>query len=535
MKTTTYISLVSLVLALGSCSSSRSLSSTMEDDIYYVPGQKSLIVKEVENQTGQEIPVTTAEEIYRPGEAVSTSAGSSTPPSSFSPTRSRVINTQTGKLDEVSSAELAAEAQQRLASENEVNETIYENTGYWIGGYKGNESDLPEIQRIINQYPEGFGFIANSQDIAMNLAFDQDWNVYTDNGRYWWFPSSSNINLYTTLLFGTYPKYIWTVIWDNPRFDSWAFNNTFNSGFNLGFNLGWNSPGWSFGIGWNSGWYRPWGGWYDPFYNPWWGSSWYPGWYYPHWHYPHWHPGHGGWYPPHGGGHFPNRPPSNPLRPGGPIRPGFTRPGVGNSISGIRPGGTRPGTGNVRPGTATRPSGTVRPGTGSSIRPGTGTTVRPGNTTTRPSGLRPGGTTTIRPSGTLNSTTTRPGSTTRPNTNIRPGATTRPATRPNTSVRPATRPNTTARPNTMTRPASGTGSSYTRPTTRTSGGNVKSYSRPQSSYRPTYNNNNTSRYNSTTRSNYSGNSGSSRSSYSGSSRNSGGSTTPVRSSGGHRR
>lgn len=37
---------------------SRSLSSSMEDDIYYVPGAKPLIVKEVETETGQHIDMT---------------------------------------------------------------------------------------------------------------------------------------------------------------------------------------------------------------------------------------------------------------------------------------------------------------------------------------------------------------------------------------------------------------------------------------------------------------------------------------------
>ena len=80
--------------------------------------------------------------------------------------------------------------------------------------------------RYINMYPEGFANFSNGQEIALNLSFDSDWNVYTDNGRYWWFPSNTNINLYSSLLFGTYPKYIWTIVWNNPRFDSWAFDAT---------------------------------------------------------------------------------------------------------------------------------------------------------------------------------------------------------------------------------------------------------------------------------------------------------------------
>lgn len=517
MKPFLYITAITFLVY--SCSTARNFSSTIEDDIYFVPGEKALVVKEVENLTGQEIQVNDTRNSFT--DATSKSAGSTTPPASFSQNQ-KVINTQTGRLENVNINAIKEQAQAKLAENENVNETLYENTGYWIGGYKGNESDLSEIQRIINLYPEGFAYFnSNGQDIAINLSFDPDWNVYTDNGRYWWFPSPSNINLYSSLLFGSYPKYIWTVIWDNPRFDSWAFDAGFNRGFNWGFNVGWGSPGWNLGFGWNSGFYRPgyggwYGGWYEPWNDPWlypWNSPWYgyyPGWGYPHWHHPHWNS------PNWGGGN--HRPDGNRPRPITGLRP-TTGGGV---VSGLRP--HRPTTGSSG---TTRP-GIIRPNTNSMVRPGN--TTRPGNSTTRPSSTvtRPGSAGVIRPN-----TMTRPGSTvTRPNSTVtRPGNNNNSTyTRPNSTTRPSTTARPVARPSSVTRPTpsrtTNSNSNYTRPSSRTSNSNVKTYTRPQSSYRPTYNNNSSS----------SRTTGSSRSTYTPQrSSSTGSSYTPSRSSGGNSR
>lgn len=516
MKTYLY-TIIALAVTAASCSSSRTLSSSMEDDIYFVPGQKPLVVKEVETITGQTIDPREYSDAAK--EAIANQKASS----------QSVINRQTGRMDNISTSQLATQAEQRLAESDQVNETIYENTGYWIGGYKGSESDLSEIQRIINMYPEGFGYISNGQDIAMNLSFDPDWNVYTDNNRYWWFPSSTNINLYSSLIFGNYPKYIWTVNWNSPMYDSWAFNDQFN----MNINLGWGTP--SFGFGWGSGFYPGYNSWYgyNPYWNnPWWGGGYYPGGGYPHWHHNHWHD-----YPHWGGGnHLPNW---GPPRPGAGQRPGS----VGGGVAGVRPGnGLRPGNNTNRPEglrPGSRPnSNTMRP-SGSS-RPGS--TTQP-NINTRPSGTRPGSTTT-RPDNSL----TRPGNTTRPNSNVtrpttrpdnsltRPGNTTRPnsnVTRPNTTTRPnsnLTRPSTTTRPNSnTTRPGT---NQYTRPATRPSNSSTNSYSPSRNSNnsnsyaRPSYNSGSTTRSSGSTYS-------PSRSS--GGSNSSGHSSSPTRSSGGGRR
>lgn len=448
MRAILYITL--LALGAGACATAHNY--TMEDDIYYIPGKKALIVNEVEKITGKEFPQnpktddTYAYEAHR-------QEGSSVAPRDFTEGKQRRINTRSGVVENTDINALSRQARSTLAGNHAFNETIYENTGYWLGGYKGNERDFEEIQRIINMYPNGFAFFnSNGYDIAMNLSFDTDWNVYTDNGRYWWFPSNSNIELYSSLLFGTYPKYIWTVVWDNPRFDNLAFNSTFNNHF-----------GWSIHFGWNSPWYDPWcGGWYDPWCRPCY-PHWYDPWYGCH---PHW--GHGHWHDPWYDHYYPYW--DRPVRPTHPLA--GQRPNYGGGVSGIRPGG-QSGRFPTRPTAGRRPSssGIIRPNSGShfgtSGRPAGSNTVRPNTPTTRP--------------GNNTGTMGRPGTTTRPATRPNTGNVLRPGTnnRKNSTVRPGTttRPTTTRRPNTTTRPQTTT----RRPTTTRSN---SSYSRPNNSYRP---------------------------------------------------
>lgn len=374
--------IVVLAFLAVSCVTARNMT-LVEDDIYYVPGKKTLSELHSDN--------------------------------------SPMSNTTT-------------QAEEVLANQ----ESLQESTGYWMGGFKGNERDLEEIQRIINLYPQGFAFSnVNGFEIALNLSFDSDWNVYTANGRYWWFPSNSNIELYSSLLFGTYPKHIWTIIWDSPRINSWNFN--------WGINWGWRGPGWSIGFGWNYGWYDPW-------YHPWYGHH-------PHRPYPPYHRPIGG-HPNWGGGiHKPGY-----QRPGIGIRPNSSvRPNIGNPIQGVRPG-----TSSNRPGTTVRPSNTTRPTNNAAVKPTT--TTRPSSTT------RPG-------------SATRPGTHTQPNINApKPGSTTRPGTtttRPGSVTRPGstTRPNSTAQPNTTTRPKN-----TTRPgnTTRPSSNNRQSENKTPNYTRPSY-------------------------------------------------
>lgn len=388
MKASYYTFLLSSVV-LCSCSSLRTMDTSIEDDIYYIPNEKPLMVKEVETITGQSIDMN------------SPVVGKSTPDNSPENGNATAVN----RPQEAPPQDNTPEATPENAS-----------TGYWIGGFKGNNSDRQEAARIINRYPEGFGFISNGQDIALNLSFSPDWNVYTENGRYWWFPSSSNIRLYNTFLFGTYPKYIWTVVWNDPFYDSWAFDSQFN--------FGWGGPGWHFGLGWNYGFHRPWyGNWYggypywNPWYDPWWGNAWYPSWHHDHWYHPQWGGNTPDWTPPVSSA--PNRRPGNP------------RPNLGGGSIGLRPetnrpaNNARPNYSNLRPGRNIRPeNGTTQPADNQTTqsRP-----ARPANSNSRPTTTRPGNTGTAnqytRPAASPNTSTNKSGNVkyyNRKNDNYRP-------------------------------------------------------------------------------------------------------------------
>ncbi len=432
MRTLLYITI--LALSLSACGTAHNYA--MEDDIYYIPGKKSLVIKEVEKITETKTPLNTYHDDTYAYEA-KRSQGSSIAPKAFTQ-RQEQYNQTTEKTD---NPHLIQQSKADIPGYQKTDETNYQDAGYWIGGYKGNERDFDEIQRIINMYPNGFAFFnGNGYDIAMNLSFDTDWNVYTDNGRYWWFPSNSNIELYSSLLFGTYPKYIWTIIWDRPYFDRWAFDHTFNNHFGWGFNFGWGGPGWNLGFGYNSYWYDPW---YDS--------------YHPHW----------------------NRP-QHPLA--------GQRPNYGGGVSGIRPNGqsghfpNRPTMGrrsSYRPNTSGRPSNhsnsMTKPGTITrpTSRPNTSNILRPGTSNRHNSAVRPN--TTTRPTTTRRRTTTqqsleRPGtqSNKRPNTMTRPTTTrsTNNYSRPTNNHRPIYNNNTSNR------------STYTPRRNSTGGGNTSGGHRP---------------------------------------------------------
>ena len=54
----TFYILLLAVISLWSCSSMQNMNTSIEDDIYYVPNEKPLMVKEVETITGQKIDMT---------------------------------------------------------------------------------------------------------------------------------------------------------------------------------------------------------------------------------------------------------------------------------------------------------------------------------------------------------------------------------------------------------------------------------------------------------------------------------------------
>lgn len=108
----------------------------MEDDIYFVPGEKPLLVKEVETETGQNIDMAPkTHSIYNQE-------------GNYSDNSAVVINRQKGTVEKVDMNKLDAQAREQLESNALVNNTtIYQNTGYWIGGLKGVKAiwkKLPE-------------------------------------------------------------------------------------------------------------------------------------------------------------------------------------------------------------------------------------------------------------------------------------------------------------------------------------------------------------------------------------------------------
>lgn len=256
MKARMYITVWAIAIATSACYTTGKFARLVEDDIYYVPGERSLYVEELEQQTGQVIDQNSLQQDrYTP-----------------------VYNREKENTRDVN-ANAYAIGMARYATRQEVERAealapgsveiipVPEDDGYWIGGFHGSEYDLQECTRIMNRYPEGFALFGNGYEIALNLSFSSDWNVYTLGNRYWWFPSPSNIELYSKFLFGTYPTIAMTITWNDPRFDYYAFDRSYSFRFGFG------------GTRWGAGWY--WG-----YYDPWYYSSWYHD---PFWHRPYYY------------------------------------------------------------------------------------------------------------------------------------------------------------------------------------------------------------------------------------------------------
>ena len=274
MKIALYIS--ALAVIFGACSSSQNFTRAQEDDIYYVPGQRSLFAQEIKKKTGVDIIA----------DKNSSSKENTANDKVYPKEQDNSVNP---KSHAIGMARYATEKQVQKEEERTGQPVtrieVSEGDGYWIGGFRGSDNDLEECVRIMNRYPEGFAYFGNGYEIAQNLSFSSDWNVFTLNGRYWWFPSNSNISLYNEMIFGNYPKYIWTVAWNDPRFDSFAWSNRVA--------FGWDRWGWRGSFGWGNswGWDPYWNnyGYYHGYYDPWGWNSWGPNYgYYPGWGYPHW-------------------------------------------------------------------------------------------------------------------------------------------------------------------------------------------------------------------------------------------------------
>lgn len=243
MKKLIYISVISLIV--GSCSTGQfATSGSYSDDLYYNPDDKPLVVQEVE----KEMPELTREQqneyVQLARETVKKS-----------PEKYPDIT----NLDRITVESVQLKENTKTGAMDTIIEIM--SQGYWINGFRGTEAERQEAMRTIEQYPNGFGYFGNGYSIGQNLSFDSDWNVYTRNDKYWWFPRTTNLTMYNQFMFGRYPRMEWTIAWDSPHYDYWDFDMHF------GYNSSWR---------WRS--YDRWG-WSG--YDRWrWGGS---GWYYsPH-------------------------------------------------------------------------------------------------------------------------------------------------------------------------------------------------------------------------------------------------------------
>ena len=298
-------------LLLGACSTGLQMTGAMEDDIYYVPGERSLLARDMERKTGLIIDngrVTVAADAPAAKERKNYPKERD---NSINPISYKIGMTEYGHNDAGTRDTVAITPEEEAAAVNGIVERVVTDAdpdeGYWIGGFDGSVGDLKICEQIIRRYPEGFATFGQDSEIANYLSMSSDWNVFTYRGRYWWFPTPSNINLYHELVFGNYPKYIWTVIWNDPRFTVFEAQDFFDPFYGVGsfryyrsdpwYNRYWSGTMWGrpwdihyghpyWGYydpfwGWNYGWDYGWGGWHGwyGYHSPYWGHYWPDRWY----------------------------------------------------------------------------------------------------------------------------------------------------------------------------------------------------------------------------------------------------------------
>lgn len=259
-----------IVIILSSCETSRIMTSNIyEDDLYYSPSEKPLSVKEMERNLTNDISINQLSDKQN---------------EQYINTAKKIIDKNRTNYPDITNREvdnLAIKSVKiRKNPATGINDTIIEviNKGFWINGFKGSKADLDDAMNTIERFPLGFGYFGNGDRIGENLAFESDWNVYTRDGKYWWFPTFSNITFYSRNTFGTYPRYNEIVMWNNPNYEYWDYDYQYNS----------------------SGWYRNHR--YRPFsyyswgYSPFWYDSFNYDMFYPY-NYGYYYPYHFGYYP----------------------------------------------------------------------------------------------------------------------------------------------------------------------------------------------------------------------------------------------
>lgn len=223
-----YKLLIVPLLIATACSPSYVGTSAFQDDIYYVPGEESLIDKEMAVYTTK--PATQEPIIEQNTKAEPTTKATFGDDRNFQQIqeqyREMLVNDTIGTID-----------------------TTYYNDeqGYFIGEFNGTDSDLEDIKRLRQWYPQGFGYYDNSgYNLAMWLAGDSDWNVYIDGDKVWWTPTWTNYRHYNSFNFSPV-RYGRRFAYNYPHYGS-SFGFGFGIGhgyyddFYWGSNFGWGSP-----------------------------------------------------------------------------------------------------------------------------------------------------------------------------------------------------------------------------------------------------------------------------------------------------
>ena len=132
MKIALYFS--ALAVLLGACSSSQNFTRAQEDDIYYVPGKRSLFAQEIKDKTGVDITSNTSS---------SSQISKNTNNDKVYP--KEIDNSVNPKSHSIGMARYATEKQVQK-EETRTGQTVNRiavpaDDGYWIGGFKGSEHD----------------------------------------------------------------------------------------------------------------------------------------------------------------------------------------------------------------------------------------------------------------------------------------------------------------------------------------------------------------------------------------------------------
>jgi hypothetical protein len=243
--------IVPLLIATA-CSPSYVGTSAFQDDIYYVPGEASLIDTEMAvytTKTAMQEPIIEQTTKVEP-----------TTKATFSNDRDfQQIQEQYRQMLENDSIEA-------------IDTTFYnEEEGYYINEFRGSDYDREEAERLRQWYPQGFGYYDNSgYNLAMWLAGDSDWNIYVDGDKVWWTPTWTNFNYYNSFRFSSV-RYGRHFAYNYPHYGS-----SFGFGFGGGF---YDDFYWSLNFGWGYSHYNHYP-YYGHGYNPYYGHNYHHGAYY---------------------------------------------------------------------------------------------------------------------------------------------------------------------------------------------------------------------------------------------------------------